>query len=94
MHHTPCFLNKGLTYPDTQQSITGPSFWFSPARGVDRNAILDRCCIGNNYSDLISLGFKLGFCGTDLCFIKPMSNVDDPHGMSPLMTGNLGMESL
>jgi len=44
------------------------------------------------FSKLIYLRFELGNGRAGLGFIKPMSNVDNPHGISPFVIGGKGME--
>jgi hypothetical protein len=54
---------------------------------IGRNPSINGCGIGYDLRELFDLRFELRHSGTGVGFIKPMSNVDNPHGISPFLIG-------
>ena len=90
----PINLTGSRVQLNIQGSFARPPFWPPPAFGgwVDWNITLNGCGIGYDFSELFYLRFELRDSRAGLSFIKPVSNIDNPHGISPFMAGWRGWD--
>ena len=66
---------------DFQSASAGPSFRSSPTYWcrINRGTSLDGGCIGDNFAELLYLGFEAWMSRPGAAIIKPVPDIDYPH---------------